>query len=86
MFAGHVEDSIEDTLIWNYFNNEEKNSFLKPNMIKMLKEEDFFYRPFHKTLPRSSAFVYWISVRFYETESIYIYVHVDCRYILCKFN
>ena len=25
------------------------------------------YRPFHKTLPRSSAFVNWISVRFYET-------------------
>ena len=27
----------------------------------------FKYRPFHKTLPRSSAFVNWISVRFYET-------------------
>ena len=26
------------------------------------------YRPFHKTLPRTSAFVNWISVRFYETE------------------
>ena len=25
------------------------------------------YRPFHKTLPRSSAFVNWIPVRFYET-------------------
>ena len=25
------------------------------------------YRQFHKTLPRSSAFVNWISVRFYET-------------------
>ena len=25
------------------------------------------YRPFHKTLPRSNAFVNWISVRFYET-------------------
>ena len=23
--------------------------------------------PFHKTLPRSSAFINWISVRFYET-------------------
>ena len=32
----------------------------------------FLYRPFHKTLPRSSAFVNWISVRFYET---------DCRWI-----
>ena len=28
----------------------------------------FTYRPFHKTLPRSSAFVNWISVRFYETD------------------
>ena len=26
------------------------------------------YRPFHKTLPRTSAFVNWISVRFYETD------------------
>ena len=26
------------------------------------------YRPFHKTLPRSSAIVNWISVRFYETD------------------
>ena len=26
------------------------------------------YRPFHKTLPRSSAFANWISVRFYETD------------------
>ena len=24
------------------------------------------YRPFHKTLPRTSAFVNWISVRFYD--------------------
>ena len=28
------------------------------------------YRPFHKTLPRSSAFVNCISVRFYETGCI----------------
>ena len=33
------------------------------------------YRPFHKTLPRSSAFVNWISVRFNETESIIISRH-----------
>ena len=26
------------------------------------------YRPFHKTLPRSSLFVNWISVRFYEMD------------------
>ena len=30
----------------------------------------FTYRPFHKTLPRSSAFCKWISVRFYETGCI----------------
>ena len=24
--------------------------------------------PFHKTLPRTSAFINWISVRFYETD------------------
>ena len=28
------------------------------------------YRPFHKNLPRSSAFVNWISARFYETDCI----------------
>ena len=26
-----------------------------------------YYRPFHKTLPRSSAFLKWSSVKFYET-------------------
>ena len=29
-----------------------------------------YYRPFHKTLPRSSAFINWISVSFYETDCI----------------
>ena len=28
------------------------------------------YRTIHKTLPRSIAFVNWISVRFYETDCI----------------
>ena len=28
------------------------------------------YQPFHKTLQRFSAFVNWISVRFYETDCI----------------
>ena len=32
----------------------------------------FLYRQFHKTLPRSSAFLNWISVRFYETDCIVI--------------
>ena len=30
----------------------------------------FTYRPFHKTLPRSSSYVNWSSVRFYETDCI----------------
>ena len=30
--------------------------------------KDLYYRPFHKTLPRSCAFVNWISVRFYEMD------------------
>ena len=43
------------------------------------KKQNFFvifsyllntYRPFHKTLPRSSSFVNWISVRFNETGCI----------------
>ena len=28
----------------------------------------FNYHPFHKTFPRSSAFINWISVRFYKTD------------------
>ena len=41
------------------------------------------YHPFHKTLPRSSAFVNLISVRFYETgcmknaHFIFILIHTD---------
>ena len=30
------------------------------------------YRPFHKTLPRVTAFIKWISVRFYETDVVQI--------------
>ena len=33
------------------------------------EEITFWYRPFHKTLPRSSAFVNYISVRFYEWQT-----------------
>ena len=36
-----------------------------------MKAIHFIYRPFHKTLPRSSAFVNWTSVRFYETSCMY---------------
>ena len=28
--------------------------------------ENFYVSPFHKTLPKSSLKVHWISVRFYE--------------------
>ena len=41
--------------------------FLKLMSINIINSI-FNYRPFQKTLPRSSAFVYWISVRFYETD------------------
>ena len=33
-------------------------------------DKTFSYRLFHKTLPRSSALISWISVRFYETDCI----------------
>ena len=39
------------------------------------------YRPFHKTLPRSSAFVNLISVRFYETDCTSCLATVRC--LLC---
>ena len=35
---------------------------------KSLISIENIYRPFHKTLPRSRAFVNWISVRFYEMD------------------
>ena len=34
------------------------------NSYNIFKLYECMYRPFHKTSPRSSAFVYWISVRF----------------------
>ena len=34
----------------------------------MIQLVNSYYRPFYKTLPRSSALVNWISVRFYETD------------------
>ena len=37
---------------------------------KAKKLIDLRYRPFHKTLPRSSEFVKWISVRFSEMDCI----------------
>ena len=32
------------------------------------------YRPFHKTLPRASVLVNWISVRFYEKDCILLFL------------
>ena len=40
------------------------------------------YRPFHKTSPRSNAFVNWDSVRFYETDCIYISIQYIYTYIV----
>ena len=42
------------------------------NGYKKVKYLCLTYRPFHETLPRSSAFINWISIRFYETACIYI--------------
>ena len=32
----------------------------------LIKEDWLIYRPFQKTLPKSSLQMHWISVRFYE--------------------
>ena len=37
----------------------------------------FSYRPFHKTLPRSTGFVNRISVRFYETDCINLFQNIQ---------
>ena len=47
------------------FNNGKQNSKINTQYFLELK-----YRPFHKTLPRSSASVNGVSVRFYETDCI----------------
>ena len=41
--------------------------FNRRQIIYKKENVNLTYRPFHKTLPRSSAFCNWISVRFYET-------------------
>ena len=50
------------------------------NLLYMLissQSEELSYRLCHETLPRASAFVNWISVRFYETDFMYtINVHM----------
>ena len=43
------------------------NLFLNFFWLRYSEGYSHIYRPFHKTLPRSSAFVNWISVSFYET-------------------
>ena len=47
-----------------------KNNLAKENIPKFqkLKLSFFFLRPFHKTLPKPSAFDNRISVRFYEND------------------
>ena len=46
-----------------------------PFLNKVNNQTELKYRPFHKTLPRSSAFVNRISVRFYES-----------LMLVCQFN
>ena len=36
------------------------------------KDASLIYSPFHKTLPRSSLEMHWISVRFYEIGFMYM--------------
>ena len=43
-------------------------------------------RPFHKTLPKSSAFVKWISERFYETDCMSIMPALNSAKVLFVLN
>ena len=47
-------------------------------------KQNLYYRPFHKTLPRSSVFVLLISVRFYETGCISVLSLDSIRHANCK--
>ena len=57
-FSGIISGIPDFTYIYIWFdkNSQKEKSFL------------FMYHPFHKTLPRSNAFVNWFSVRFYGTD------------------
>ena len=55
---------------------QKKNMWVTSPFKKIQKVTDI-YRPFHKTLPRSSAFVNRISVRFFETGCIVIFDKID---------
>ena len=60
-----IRPSRKEKDIWE---GQEKDVSTPP--LYALVRVSFKYRPFHKTLPRSSAFVNWISARFYETGCI----------------
>ena len=47
-----------------------KFSICKKQFLRMKKKDSEVNCPFHKTLPRTSAFLNWISVRFYEIDCI----------------
>ena len=51
-----------------HFMLQQVGTSLKIHIEFVIPDIEWRYRPFHKTLPRSSAFVNWISLRFYETD------------------
>ena len=53
--------------------------------IPLLLFYKLLYTPFHETIPKSSAFVSWISVRFYETDCIIIYLQENMLMTTFKF-
>ena len=64
---------------------------VQAGMVKICPKKDnkkkyLIYRPFHKTLPRTSVFVYWISVRFYETDCTLNKGQLSTLLMLCNFT
>ena len=57
----------EELMVWANFRHTRQN---KRSTLKTKVLQHFIYRPFHKTLPKSTAFINRISVKFYETDCI----------------
>ena len=68
---GGVEQNLFSLYFEDHFKKEEKNLFYFSLAVLKLFNihiyfQLFFYSQFHKTLPKSSLQMHWISVRFYE--------------------
>ena len=70
---GPQSEAKKNLAEYNFFNTSEMFLIFSRPLFYVTYYSTFcylwiIYSPFHETLPRSSTFVNWISVRFYETD------------------